>query len=64
MLAGIETTAWSMRFMEKNFILKAPIYTDRITVTFRTDYPDFDPKKASYRLASPGIQFSELMLYE
>ena len=50
--------------MEKNFLLTAPIYTDRITLTFRTDYPDFDPKKAAYRLASPGIQFSELMFYE
>ena len=64
LLKGVETTAWLERFMEKNFLLKTPIYTDRITITFRTDYADFDPKKAAYRLASPGIQFSEFMLYE
>ena len=50
--------------MEKNFLLKTPVYTDKITITFRTDYPDFDPKQAAYRLQSPGIQFSELMLFE
>lgn len=56
LIAGVETTAWTDRFMAKNFVLKVPVYTDRITITFRSDYPDFDPKQAAYRLTSPGIQ--------